>query len=31
MGLVGTLHEEADRLAGYADEVTVGRIVRTNE
>ena len=28
MGLVGTLYEEADRLAGYADEVKVGRIVR---
>ena len=28
MGLVGTLYEEADRLVGYADEVTAGRIAR---
>ncbi|MBN1080363.1 hypothetical protein JNO13_06160 [Pseudomonas sp. 1079] len=31
MGLVGTLYEEADRLAGYADEVKVGRISRAAE
>ena len=31
MGLVGTLYEEADRLAGYADEVKDGRIIRAAE
>ena len=31
MGLVGTLYEEADRLAGYAEEVKVGRINRAAE
>lgn len=30
-GLVGTLHEEADRLVGYADEVKAGRISRAEE
>lgn len=29
MGLVGTLYEEADRLASYAEEVKAGRIVRS--
>lgn len=28
-GLVGTLHEEADRLVGYADEVKAGQIIRS--
>ena len=28
MNLVGRLYEDADRLAGYADEVKAGRIVR---
>lgn len=31
IGLVGTLYEEADRLAGYADEVKDGRISRAAE
>jgi hypothetical protein len=30
IGLVGTLHEEADRLVGYADEVKAGRISRAS-
>lgn len=28
---VGKLHELADRLVGYRDEVKVGRIVRANQ
>ncbi len=30
IGLVGTLYEEADRLAGYADEVKAGLISRAS-
>lgn len=30
-GLVGTLHEEADRLVGYADEVKTGLISRASK
>lgn len=29
MGLVGTLYEEADRLVGYAEEVSAGQITRS--
>ncbi|EKT4562769.1 hypothetical protein QEM42_003971 [Pseudomonas putida] len=31
MKRVGKLHELADRLVGYADEVKSGRVIRTKE
>lgn len=31
MKRVGELHELADRLAGYGEEVKVGRVARTKE
>ncbi|MGY4639024.1 hypothetical protein [Pseudomonas sp. TE24901] len=31
MGLVVTLHEEADRLVGYAEEVKLGSITRSKK